>query len=136
MSARRFTVLVSFERAAGTPVETRRIHIGAATEEEAIDIATGVAVILSAGPGVGSVDSVCSHETDPRRKQGIIDDALTIEEAIIWAVTVGQPGLDAEEPDAPEPCGRILFITKHGESPSCPHTKPCPVHDTSPAVSR
>ncbi len=105
MSARRrFTALVSFERPCGALVETRRIHIGADSEAEAADIALGVAVILGAGKtGAGSVDSIRSLEEAPEEaheheaRTGTYGAALTIEQAIVWALTLGQPGDDDDD---------------------------------------
>jgi len=57
---------------------TRLVVINAASRQDAVRVASGVAVVLERGPG-RAVVAVAENQAED-------DDSITLEEAIIWAI--------------------------------------------------
>lgn len=75
----RYVVKITFTSISGTYVFSRTVGINANSRQKAAEVARGVGIILDRGTGRSE------HEFLPSREDGI-----TLEEAIIWALTGGQ----------------------------------------------
>lgn len=92
----RYSLFISFVKNEGKPnatVEVRRVSVAAKDDEQAIDIGAGIAIILSRHGHLGMVDSVDCHGPDEVFENPYPGD-VTLEQAIVWAVTVGMPDCD------------------------------------------
>lgn len=75
----KFTVKITYTTLSGKKKSTRYVSINTATPAEAMRVADGVAQVLEKGPGRAKTTIASSGN----------DDSISLEDAILWAVTGG-----------------------------------------------